>query len=184
MPRAKKRQWAREPLTLVEELDGKSYYSAEDFGKIYYSFSPRPGLDHEKFERRIEGAACMFIEWAAMDPEHAPSSRERLWQALRGRIDGLLKRLDDPDNQLPGLWQAALALAKREGALPDFPPEVTPLAPVPGNEATGPSDMTIWPVEQQLEKCLRGLRWLRGVTSEAARIAEKEKDRPGKKYSR
>jgi hypothetical protein len=184
MSKPKKRRAARKPLTYQEELAGERYYTEGDLEKIRKSFKAPPDLDQAEFERRLEKAASWYSHLAdAKSVKWRPSERARKWGSIASQAKRLLSEFDD-DEPLPKGWplylhQAAHRLTKRTGALPDFEVERIPLPTSDRGHQERFTELSVGPVEDQVEKCIDSLRWLRDCLAEAEAIAKEETDPAG-----
>jgi hypothetical protein len=191
MSKPKKRRAARKPLTYQEELAGERYYTEVnpetegDLEKIRKSFKARPDLDQADFERRLEEAAWWYAHLAdAKSVKWRPSERARKWGSIASRAKSLLSEFDGGDESLPKVWplylhQAAHRLTKRTGALPDFEVERIPLPTSDKSHQERFTELSVGPVEDQVEKCIDSLRWFRDCVAEAEAIAIDEKASTG-----
>ncbi len=176
MDQAKKRLWIRAPLTEEEEASGQIYYSEGSIKSILQTFKPRSDLDRDKFVRRLENAAWLFVNLAAAGKAKPPSTLQLKWEQRARKIEGLLADFGQMSGGERGdLEYAAEQLAQRTGALPDLAPDTIELPPVPGAEPSPSDYTTVWPVAEQIEKSLATLRWLRECVTEAALWAEYQK---------
>jgi hypothetical protein len=107
-----------------------------------------------------------------------------VWRRFGSQIADVLSKLESPRKRRPGemralahlgLYQAAHNLTRRTRDLPDFQVEQVPVTPLKGDCHDETPYMPIWPVEDQFEKCIDSLRWLRDCVAEAEAIAIEEK---------
>ena len=176
----KKRLWIRGPLTEEELASGQRYYSDTDISRIHQTFKARPNLDQDNFARRLETAARWFAELAAAKKGKPPSESQREWERRAELIRTALAALEQMDIRAQSdLAYAADELARRTGELPDFGPTKIELPALPGIEPGLSDNMSVWPVEAQIQKSMDSLNWLHQCLLEATSRATKEKSKPG-----
>ena len=176
----------RQPLTDQEEKCGHTYYGLADIDTILGTFESLPGLDRADFARVLEDAAWWYVNFENEERDQAASTRERFWQKRLRLIEDLLKKLNLTDRHLGHLKAAARDVDKRDGAPRGFEPEHDPLPPTPRLRAAVrigvPSakrprlpdgEMTIWPVERQIQSAFANLEWLRSCVEQAKARANK-----------
>ena len=178
MDQPKKRRRIRDPLTLEQELAGESNWWILKVDDILQLFQARPDLDKTDFREQLEYMVTWFVDFSAIEGDVPASRREESLKRLAQQINGILLALQSTPLEFIG---AAHNIARRMGSLPDFECDFVTLEPRKGNTRSGPSDMAVWPVEEQIGKALDELTWLWYLVLEAKRRAAAAKGGRGKR---
>lgn len=176
-----KRQLPRKPITDEELSKGASYFGPNDLQRIKMALPEIADGDGGSFRQELEHLADEYVclSHGIAKSSVAPSTEARQWASIRKTLDKFFKAIRDlPPEAHSGLLYSAEKKAKADQSLPDFEAETVQIEPVPKAPNSG-GQISIWPVEKQIEKSFASLEWLREVIALAEDTAISEKSETG-----